>query len=149
MSRRLISSAQPLEGRFGYSRAVVCGRNVHVSGTAPTMPQGVEPPPDAYGQAQRCLEIIVEALREAGAGPGDVVRTRTFLTSAEHWEDVTLGQIERLITVTDHEVDRLRMRRQYLRQGRDHPVVPLVALGLRQAGHGHEDLFSPRLVAIQ
>jgi len=34
------------------------------------------------------LEIIVDALAEAGAGPQDVVRTRTFLRSAEDWEDV-------------------------------------------------------------
>ena len=73
---------------IGFSRAVVAGNSVHVSGTAPVMPDGGDPPADAYGQAQRCLEIIVETLREAGAGPGDVVRTRTFLTSTEHWEDV-------------------------------------------------------------
>jgi enamine deaminase RidA (YjgF/YER057c/UK114 family) len=61
---------------------------VHVSGTAPIMPDGAAPPPDAYSQARRCLEIIVEALREAGAGPEHVVRTRTFLTSADNWEEV-------------------------------------------------------------
>ena len=52
------------------------------------MPDGGDPPPDAYAQARRCLEIIVAALEEAGAGVGDVVRTRTFLTSADHWEEV-------------------------------------------------------------
>jgi enamine deaminase RidA (YjgF/YER057c/UK114 family) len=72
----------------GFSRAVVVGNSVHVSGTAPVMPDGADPPSDAYAQTRRCLEIIVEALREAGAGPQDVVRTRTFITSADHWEDV-------------------------------------------------------------
>ena len=52
------------------------------------MPDGADPPADPYGQTRRCLEIIVEALREAGAGPEDVVRTRTFVTSADHWEEV-------------------------------------------------------------
>ena len=88
MRRRNIPSGSPYEPVIGFSRAVVAGNSVHVSGTAPVMPDGGDPPADAYGQAQRCLEIIVEALREAGAGPGDVVRTRTFLTSTEHWEDV-------------------------------------------------------------
>jgi enamine deaminase RidA (YjgF/YER057c/UK114 family) len=67
---------------------VVVGDAVHVSGTAPVMPDGGNPPPDAYSQARRCLEIILEALREAGAGPEHVVRTRTFITSADHWEEV-------------------------------------------------------------
>ena len=52
------------------------------------MRDGGDPPPDAYRQARRCLEIIVAALEEAGAGADDVVRTRTFLTSPEHWEEV-------------------------------------------------------------
>ncbi|MCD6022983.1 MAG: hypothetical protein K0R20_2693, partial [Actinomycetia bacterium] len=46
-----------------------------VAATAPIMPDGAEPPVDAYGQAKRCLEIIVAALEEAGASASDVVRT--------------------------------------------------------------------------
>ena len=75
MERRRISSAMPLEQTFGYSRALVAGDRVFVSGTAPVMPDGADPPADAYGQARRCLEIILAALAEAGAGPEDVVRT--------------------------------------------------------------------------
>jgi enamine deaminase RidA (YjgF/YER057c/UK114 family) len=52
------------------------------------MPDGAPPPDGAYEQAQRCLEIIVAALDEAGARPEDVVRTRMFVTAAEHWDDV-------------------------------------------------------------
>jgi enamine deaminase RidA (YjgF/YER057c/UK114 family) len=80
MERRRISSAMPLEQTFGYSRAVVAGDRIFVSGTAPVMPDGSDPPPDAYSQARRCLEIIFTALAEAGAGPEDVVRTRLYLT---------------------------------------------------------------------
>ena len=83
MERRLISSAMPLERTFGYSRAVVVGDRIVVSGTAPVMPDLADPPPDAYTQARRCLEIILAALAEAGAGPEDVVRTRMYLTRAE------------------------------------------------------------------
>jgi enamine deaminase RidA (YjgF/YER057c/UK114 family) len=61
---------------------------VFVAGTAPVMPEGLEPPPDAYGQAKRCLEIIVAALGEADAGPEHVVRTRIFATSAGDFEEI-------------------------------------------------------------
>jgi enamine deaminase RidA (YjgF/YER057c/UK114 family) len=88
MKRRLISSAMPLERTFGYSRAVVAGDRVFVSGTAPVMPDGADPPPDAYGQARRCLEIVLAALAEAGAGPEDVVRTRMYVTRAKDFEEV-------------------------------------------------------------
>ena len=86
--RRLISSTQPLEQRYGYSRAVVCGSHVYVSGTVATMPAGGDPPADAYAQARRALEIIVAALSEAGASPDDVVRTRMYVTRAEDMEAV-------------------------------------------------------------
>ena len=88
MERRRIFSAMPLEQTFGYSRAVVVGDRVFVSGTAPVMPEGADPPPDAYGQARRCLEILLAALAESGAGPEDVVRTRMYLTRAEDIEAV-------------------------------------------------------------
>jgi enamine deaminase RidA (YjgF/YER057c/UK114 family) len=88
MQRRLIPSGSPYEPVIGFSRAVVDGHHVAVAGTAPVMPDGDDPPADAYGQARRVLEIIMGALAEAGAGPEHVLRTRTFLTRAEDWEDV-------------------------------------------------------------
>jgi enamine deaminase RidA (YjgF/YER057c/UK114 family) len=60
---------------------------VLVSGTAPVWPDG-SCDPDPGVQAARCLEIIVAALAEAGAGPEHVVRTRTYLTAAGDWEAV-------------------------------------------------------------
>jgi enamine deaminase RidA (YjgF/YER057c/UK114 family) len=83
MKRRLVSSGSPYEPAIGFSRAVRDGRHVFVAGTCAVMPDGGEPPRDAYGQARRCLEIIVAALGEAGAKPKDVVRTRTFLLDAD------------------------------------------------------------------
>ena len=52
------------------------------------MPDGADPPANAYGQAKRCLEIIAAALREAGAEPEHVVRTRTFLLNVEDADEV-------------------------------------------------------------
>lgn len=86
--RRRVASGSPYEPVIGFSRAIVAGHHVSVAGTAPVMPDGGEPPEDAYGQTKRCLEIIVEALREAGASASDVVRTRTYLVDAADWEDV-------------------------------------------------------------
>ena len=88
MDRQLISSGSPYEPVVGFSRAVRVGAHVFVAGTAAVMPDGADPPPDAYGQARRCLEIIVDALAKAGAGPEHVVRTRLYATSAEMFDDV-------------------------------------------------------------
>jgi enamine deaminase RidA (YjgF/YER057c/UK114 family) len=78
MERQLVSSGSPFEATIGFSRALRVGNHVFVSGTAPVWPDG-SCPPDMAVQARRCLEIILAALGEAGAGAGDVVRTRTFL----------------------------------------------------------------------
>jgi enamine deaminase RidA (YjgF/YER057c/UK114 family) len=60
------------------------GRHVYVAGTAPV---GIESP-DPYEQAKGCLAIIVDALRELGAGPEHVVRTRVYVVDAGDWEAV-------------------------------------------------------------
>jgi enamine deaminase RidA (YjgF/YER057c/UK114 family) len=80
VERRRISSGSPFEPEIGFSRAFVVGRHVHVAGTAPVPPPGESVPPDAYEQARRCLEIVLAALADAGAGPEQVVRTRMFIT---------------------------------------------------------------------
>ena len=88
MTRLRIASGSPFEPVIGFSRAVVDGRHVSVSGTAPIMADGGAPPLDAYGQTRRVLEIVLAALAEAGAGPEHVVRTRTFLIDADDWQEV-------------------------------------------------------------
>jgi enamine deaminase RidA (YjgF/YER057c/UK114 family) len=88
MDRRRIPSGSPYEPVIGFSRAVRAGHHVSVAATAPIMPDGGEPPADVYGQARRCLDIILAALGEAGASASDVVRTRCYLTAAEDWQEV-------------------------------------------------------------
>jgi enamine deaminase RidA (YjgF/YER057c/UK114 family) len=87
VKRHLVSSGSPYEPVVGFSRAVRTGEHVFVAGTAPTMPEGADPPADAYGQAKRCFEIILKALADAGAAAEDVVRTRIYLTRAEDWQE--------------------------------------------------------------
>lgn len=72
----------------GYSRAVRAGRTIHVAGTTGLLPDGTPAPGGMYDQAKQALANIVSALRELGAGPGDVVRTRMFVTDISQWEAV-------------------------------------------------------------
>lgn len=72
---------------MGYSRAVKVGQHIWVSGTTDTSPDGtVRHPGDPYSQTVGVLEKIGAALTELGAGFGDVVRTRMFVTDIGQWE---------------------------------------------------------------
>ncbi len=84
-NRLRVSSGSPYEEAIGFSRAVRVGDRVLVAGTAPTWPDG-HVDPDVERQADRCFEIIIAALEEAGATAADVVRTRTYLLAASDWE---------------------------------------------------------------
>jgi enamine deaminase RidA (YjgF/YER057c/UK114 family) len=65
------------------------GNVIAVSGTAPLDAAGkTVAPGDPAAQAQRCLEIIAQALQQAGGSLLDVVRTRIMLTRIEDWEIV-------------------------------------------------------------
>ncbi|MGB7861213.1 MAG: RidA family protein [Acidimicrobiia bacterium] len=81
--RQNISSGSPFEPQVGFSRAVRIGERVIVAGTAPIWPDDFVDP-DPKTQTRRCLEIMLAALDEAGGQPEDVVRTRMFITDAEH-----------------------------------------------------------------
>lgn len=94
MERRRISTGGPYEEYAGYSRAIVVGKQVFVAGTTAFMPDGSPPPDDAYLQARRCIEIIGDALREAGGGPEHVVRTRMFITRAEDFDAISRAHRE-------------------------------------------------------
>lgn len=82
-----VSSGSPYEVPIGFTRAVRAGNRVCVSGTGPIWADG-SCPDDAQAQARRALEIIVDALAQAGAAPRDVLRTRMYLVDAGDWEAV-------------------------------------------------------------
>jgi enamine deaminase RidA (YjgF/YER057c/UK114 family) len=89
MSKQRVSSGFPYEPRLGISRAVRSGHIVAVAGTAPLGPDGkTVGKGDPAAQARRCIEIIRNALEQAGASLSDVIRTRTLLTRIEDWESV-------------------------------------------------------------
>ena len=83
LGRQRVSSGSPYEPAYGFSRAVRVGERILVAGTAPIPPPGEEVAGSAYEQMRRCGEIAIAALREAGAGPETVVRTRMFITHPE------------------------------------------------------------------
>jgi enamine deaminase RidA (YjgF/YER057c/UK114 family) len=87
IQRTHVDSGSPFEPVVGYCRALRVGDRVLVSGTAPVWPDGACDPDPAV-QARRCFEIILAALARVGAGPEDVVRTRTYLTDAADQEAV-------------------------------------------------------------
>jgi enamine deaminase RidA (YjgF/YER057c/UK114 family) len=85
MTRRLISSGSTFEAQIGYSRAVVDGEWIFVSGTTGfdystmTMPEGL------LEQTEQALANIVTALGQAGASLRDVVRVNYILPKGEEF----------------------------------------------------------------
>ena len=81
-------SSSAYESLVGFSRAVRRGSHISVSGTAPIDKDGETVEGDAYEQATRCFEIILEAVEALGGRREDVVRTRMYVIDASDWDAV-------------------------------------------------------------
>jgi enamine deaminase RidA (YjgF/YER057c/UK114 family) len=79
LTRRLISSGSSFESDIGYSRAVVDGDWIFVSGTTGFEYRTMTISEDVVEQAEQSLKNIVAALHEADAALEDVVRVRYIL----------------------------------------------------------------------
>jgi enamine deaminase RidA (YjgF/YER057c/UK114 family) len=86
MARQWISSGSTFERDIGYSRAVVDGEWVFVSGTTGFDYAAMTIADDVVSQCEQCLKNIDHALREAGASIADVVRVTYVLPQAADFQ---------------------------------------------------------------
>lgn len=84
--RRLISSGSVFEREIGYSRAVVDGDLVFVSGTTGFDYRTMTISDNVVEQAEQCVRNIEQALTEAGSRLQDIVRVRYILPRVEDFE---------------------------------------------------------------
>lgn len=86
--RRLISTGSPFELAFGYSRAVVDGDLVFVSGTTGYDYVTMTMPEDPAEQARNIFRTLDAVLTEAGSALSNVVRAQYFVTDRSYCEPV-------------------------------------------------------------
>lgn len=86
MTRRLISSGSTFEEMIGYSRAVVEGDWIFVSGTTGFDYSAMTISDDLIEQAEQCFKNIESALRQAGSGLEDIVRVIYVLPNVADFE---------------------------------------------------------------
>src|SRR5215470_12875726 len=85
MNRRLISSGSSFEREIGYSRAVVDGDWIFVSGTTGFDYRSMTISESLTEQTEQCMRNIASALEQAGATLQDVVRVRYILPKADEF----------------------------------------------------------------
>lgn len=114
--RKLISSGSSFEKVAGYSRAVVEGGWVHVSGTTGYDYTSMTLPQDVTAQTRNALATIRAALEQAGTSINNVVRARYYVSSREHVDAVfkvlgeTFGEIRPAITMIICELIQPEMK---------------------------------------
>jgi enamine deaminase RidA (YjgF/YER057c/UK114 family) len=116
MTRRLITSGSTFEGEVGYSRAVVDGDWVFVSGTTGFDYSTMSISADVRDQAEQCFKNIETALREAGSSLADVVRVTYIVPETSDFRECWpvlrkyLGEIRPAATMISAGLADPRMR---------------------------------------
>lgn len=116
MTRRLISSGSTFEREIGYSRAVVDGEWIFVSGTTGFDYERMTIADDIVEQTEQCLRNIEAALGQAGATLRDIVRVTYIVPRAEEFKDCwpalrrVLGEIRPAATMISAGLADPRMR---------------------------------------
>ena len=87
MARRLISSGSTFEQEIGYSRAVVDGEWIFVSGTTGFDYAAMTIADDIAEQAEQCFRNIRQALSDAGASLEDIVRVTYILPDGSRFKE--------------------------------------------------------------
>ena len=86
MKKKRINSGSTFEEEVGYSRAVVVGNTVYMSGCTGFDYSTGRISDDVTQQAEQTFANIKNALAEAGASLNDVVRAQYLLTNASDFE---------------------------------------------------------------
>ncbi len=86
MKRKLISSGSSFEEKIGYSRAVVVGDMIFVSGTTGYDYKTMQISNDITVQTEQCIKNIEKALQEADASLADIVRLTYILPQTDQFE---------------------------------------------------------------
>jgi enamine deaminase RidA (YjgF/YER057c/UK114 family) len=85
MTRRLISTGSSFESEIGFSRAVLDGDFVFVSGTTGFDYKTMTIEDGIVEQTEQCLRNIAEALAQAGASMADIVRVTYIIPRGEEF----------------------------------------------------------------
>jgi enamine deaminase RidA (YjgF/YER057c/UK114 family) len=105
MARKLISSGSPFENEMGYSRAVVEGDWVFVSGTTGFNYENMTISDDVVDQTEQCFKNIKAVLEQAGSGLDKIVRVTYILPTASDFNSILpilkkyLGDVKPAATV--------------------------------------------------
>ena len=97
----------PYEGRFGFSRLVKAGQFVLVGGTTSIDAYGVVVGRTPYEQTVEILRKVAHELGRVGAGVGDVIQTRVYVTDISRAEEVgrahgdVFGEARPLMTMVE------------------------------------------------
>ena len=116
MARRLVSSSSSFEAEIGYSRAVIDGDWVFVSGTTGFDYATMTISDDVVTQCRQALRNIAAALSEAGATMGDIVRVRYMLPRRADFEPCWpvlkeyLGEVRPAATMIEAGLSDPRMK---------------------------------------
>ena len=109
--RRLISSASPFEAQIGYSRAVVAGPWVFMSGTTGFDYKSMTIADNVLEQAEQCFRNVAGVLEQAGVSFADVVRITYLVTRREDFEPIWpvlqryLGEVRPACTIVAQLLD--------------------------------------------
>ena len=87
MTKHLISSGSTFEREIGYSRAVVVGEWVFVSGTTGFDYSNMTIAEGLVEQTEQCLKNIASALQQAGSGLADIVRVTYVLPNGAEFPE--------------------------------------------------------------
>lgn len=133
MTKRLISSGSTFEEQIGYSRAVVEGDWIFVSGTTGFDYSKMSISDDIVEQTEQCLKNIDSALRQGGSSLKDVVRVTYVLPDA--------GQFKRCWPVLRRYFDKVRPAAMMISAGL---ADPRMKIEIEVTAHKTRRRTSPR-----